>query len=400
MVKQSKFARLLAAGMTLSIAAAASTSATAADLKVGFIGPLTGSFADLGSRPKDTLNLVVNDINAGGGLVLADGSKAKIKMEFVDDQGSVETGATEMRRLIEGSKVDIVIGGMLSSVALAEMDVAENLKTPFIVAGAIAYAIGTKIESKSYKYVFQATPTSKQRAEADLNAIADLVKPKRIYAISQDTDWGREMSEAAKVKFSGGGYEVIEEFVRPGTTDYSAIDLKIQQMKPDLIYASLNGSELLSFMEQKNDAGIQAVVFGSGSTATADVFVKKLGKDVAAGTLANLVWLPQMGGEAADTFAKKYRAVVKSEPSDLEAQTYDTFLFVLAGLAGAKQMTNDGIAQALLSAKIDGIRGPGQQFDPKRHGVPGLKFAIGQLQGSGYKVVWPKEYAETPYKAP
>lgn len=376
-------------------AASAQTS-----VKIGFLGPMTGPFSDLGARPRDTLQLLIEEINAGGGVDLKDGTKATIELIVGDDQGTVDAGGTETRRMVEASGVDIILGGMLSSPALAEMDIAEELKTPFIVTGAVAYAIGTKIAERDYRYVYQATPTSVQRADADLTAAIELIDPKTIYALGQDTDWGREIVSATVDKFNslGGDYTVVEEFVRPGNTDYSAISLKIRQLQPDLIYAAINGSELLSFMEQRADAGIEAPVFGAGSSTTSKVFIETLGQDVGLGTLANLVWIPAMGGDVAAEFAAKYQERFNSPAADLEAQTYDALQLALAAISNAEEISREAIADALADVSIDGLRGPNQRFDAERHGIPDLQFVIGQLQDGGYKVVWPAEHAEAEYQ--
>lgn len=364
--------------------------------RLGFIGPMTGPFADLGARPTNTLKMAIESLNAEGGVALKDGTKAKIELATVDDRGQVDVGGTEMRRLIESDKVDAVLGGMLSSVALAEMDIAENLQTPFMIVGAIASQIGDRISKQDYRYVFQATPTSTQRATADIQAINDLLAPKRIYLISQDTDWGRDMTHVAADVYRqlGDGYQFAEEYVSPGNTDYSSLLLKIQAFNPDVIYASLIGQEIFSFMEQKSDSGISAFVYGSSSTPSSNIYIKTLGEDVSNGTLTNLVWAPKVGGELAADFSAAYSERFGSSPSDLEAQAYDGFLLLLDAVSKADGLSHEAIADALLEAKIDGLRGPGQAFDAERHGIPGLSFVIGQVQDGGYTILWPSEHAD------
>jgi branched-chain amino acid transport system substrate-binding protein len=391
---------LAAAALALVIGAVA--PAAAKDVKVAFVGPLTGAFADQGTRPRNTLELMTEQLNAQGGVLLKDGSRAKLVIEAFDDQGKVDVGGTEVRRAIEAAKADVVLGGMLSSVALAQMDIAENFQTPFIVTGAIASAIGTKIATRKYAYVFQVTPTSTQRAGADIDSILGLTKAKRIYVVSQDTDFGRDMAQVAKQRFAalGAGYEVAEEFVKPGTTDYSSQLLKIKAFRPDVIYASLIGQEMFSFMEQKNDAGLKALVYGASSTPASDNYIKTLGPDVANLTMTNLVWTPKAGGDRGAKFATAYKSKFGNSPADLEAQAYDALLFVVDALRKADDTSRSGIAKALMNAEVDGLRGARQRFDAERHGIPGLTFSIGQIQSGGYKVVWPAQLADGSLKMP
>jgi branched-chain amino acid transport system substrate-binding protein len=389
----------VAAAFILSVCAPVSAKDL---LKVGFVAPLTGPFADQGTRPRNTVQLMIDQINAQGGALLKDGSRIKLAMDAADDQGKIDIGGTAIRRLIEGNKADVVLGGLLSSVALAQMDIAENFQTPFIIVGAIAGAIGDKIAARKYHYVFQATPTSKQRAGADIDSILGLSKAKRIYVISQDTDFGRDMARVAKERVTalGAGYEVGEEFVKPGTTEYASQILKMRAFQPDFIYAPLIGQEMFSFMEQKTDAGIKTLVFGGSSTPASDNYIKTLGPKVANLTLTNLVWTPAAGGERAAKFAEAYKVKFGNSPADLEAQAYDGLLFVVDALRKADDLSRGAIANAIMQVEVDGLRGPHQRFDSERHGIPGLSFVIGQIQNGKYQIVWPKKNATAALMSP
>ena len=400
-------ARLRARGIAVALAVAAACFAGATapaaakdSLKIGFVGPLTGAFADQGIRPRNTLQLLVDQFNTQGGVLLKDGSRVKLVLDAADDQGKVDVGATAIQRMIEANNADVVLGGLLSSVALAQMDSAENFHTPFLVIGGIASAIGDRIAARKYAYAFQVTPTGRQRAKADIEAIVGLTHAKKIYIISQDTDFGREMTQVAKEQVAVGGGTTAEEFVAPGTTAYASQILKIRGFQPEVIYAPLVGQEMFSFMEQLSDANINALVYGASSTPATENYIKTLGASVANLTLANLVWTPAAGGKPGAKFAEAYEKRFGSSPADLEAQAYDGLLLVIDALKKANGTSRAAIAKGLLEAQVDGLRGAGQRFDAQRHGIPGLKFVIGQIQDGSYKVLWPLESANGRLKKP
>lgn len=376
-------------------------SSGSATYTIGFIGPLTGNSADLGVRPLAAIELLVEQINAAGGVKMANGQTLTLKVDSENDFGTVDGAVAAMRKLIEVKKVDAVVGGMMSSPVLANMDIAEQQGMPYIITGAIANGIGKKIAERGYKYVFQSAPTSSARAAADMQSIMDLLQPKKIYVIAQETDWGRDMAEGA-LSFKNEKHpelEVIVEYVPSGTTSYSSQLLKIQSEKPDVIYALLIGQELFSFMDQKYSTGDRTIVFGGSSTPASDIYVKTIGPEKADLTMMNLVWTPDVGGEAGQKFAEAYKNKTGNSPADIEAQAYDGILMLVNALENAKSTSKEDVAAALVNAQADGLRGK-NVYDPVSHTTPNLSFVIGQIQNGEYVTVWPSSAAKGTIKKP
>jgi branched-chain amino acid transport system substrate-binding protein len=217
----------------------------------------------------------------------------------------------------------------------------------------------------------------------------DLVRPKNVYIVSQDTDWGRDTVNSFS-RFIGN-IKTVTDYVPSGTTDFSTILVKIQSLKPEVIYAILTGSEMYSFAEQRYSLGISSVLFGAGSTAASDIYIKTIGKDKANKTVVNLVWVPI--GEKAEALASRYKKIYGSSPADLEAQNYDAVTLLLDGLRKAKSPAKADVAGGLLKAEIDGLRGH-QKFREEDHTIPGLAFVIGQIQDGKYVTVWPASLAQ------
>ena len=237
--------------------------------------------------------------------------------------------------------------------------------------------------------MFQASPTSDQRSSAEASCILELAKPKSIYIVSQDTDWGRDTVNSF-TRFIGN-IKPVTDYVPSGTTDFSTILVKIQSLKPDVIYAILTGSEMYSFAEQRYSLGIPSMLFGAGSSAASDIYIRTIGKDKANKTVVNLVWIPI--GEKGEALAAKYKKLYGSSPADLEAQNYDAAWLMLDALRRSKSTAKADVAAALLKAEITGLRGP-QKFREEDHTIPGLPFVIGQIQDAKYVAVWPASLAQ------
>lgn len=121
---------LIAATLALS---AAWPAAVLADIKIGATISETGPASFLGDPEAKTLKMLVEQINAAGGV-----KGEKIKLVIYDDAGDPNKARTFATRLIEDDEVVAIIGGTTTGTTMAVMPVAEDAKVPFIsLAGAI-----------------------------------------------------------------------------------------------------------------------------------------------------------------------------------------------------------------------------------------------------------------------
>ena len=105
---------LVAAAPALLLAACQRREA----LKLGFIAGLSGTAADLGTGVYNGVQLAVEELNAAGGL-----NGHPVELLVRDDRGEPETVRRHVVELAE-REVELVIGPVTSSMALAALDVA------------------------------------------------------------------------------------------------------------------------------------------------------------------------------------------------------------------------------------------------------------------------------------
>jgi branched-chain amino acid transport system substrate-binding protein len=361
--------------------------------KVAVLAPMTGVSADLGTRVYSAIDVLAKKVNAEGGIKRSDGSAVKLEVLKEDDKGTVEGGTTAIRKAARNA--DAIVGGLLSSPALAGMDVATAEGIPFIISGAIASAIEAKIADQKLKYIFHSAPNGATRAAADIQALIDVLDAKNLVIVAQDTDYGRDMGGAAEKYFKEKGGTVRVEYVPAGTTEYSAQLQKIRRAAapPDAVYALLTGQEIFSFMQQWRSANMPGLVFGGGSTASSQLYIDTLGKEKANGTMTNSVWVPEVGGAAGESFVADFQKATGRPPADVEVQAYDAMLMLIEAIKTAKTTGKEDVAAALVNVKVDGLRGP-NSYDPVTHGTPNLNFVITQIQDGKFVPLWPQKYAK------
>ena len=94
---------LLSGGMALGITA----TAKAEEIRIGFLSPTTGVFAQVGKDMVDGFKMYLDEKNnkLGG---------ADIKLIVEDEQGKPDTAVTKAKKLILQDKVHFLVGGLLA----------------------------------------------------------------------------------------------------------------------------------------------------------------------------------------------------------------------------------------------------------------------------------------------
>jgi branched-chain amino acid transport system substrate-binding protein len=113
----------LAVAMMFSLAACGSTQAPAEDtVKIGSIGPLTGSVSTYGVSVANAIKLAIEEINAAGGVL---GGKKLEVIEYMDDKGDSSEAAHAYNSLV-GRDVVAILGAVTSGPTAGVATVANS----------------------------------------------------------------------------------------------------------------------------------------------------------------------------------------------------------------------------------------------------------------------------------
>jgi branched-chain amino acid transport system substrate-binding protein len=124
-------------------------------IRIGSFLSVTGPAAFLGDPEQKTLEMVIERINAEGGLL-----GRKLQLVVYDDGGDAEKARTFAKRLLEQDKVDVIVGGSTTGTTMAAVALVEAAATPFIsLAGAVVIVEPVK------KWVFKTPHTDRMACE-------------------------------------------------------------------------------------------------------------------------------------------------------------------------------------------------------------------------------------------
>src|SRR3990172_11651975 len=154
MQSRNNFKRGLAA-VAATFALIAGAAVAQEPIKIGSFLSVTGGAAFLGDPEQKTLELYVEKINAGGGVL-----GRKLKLVSYDSAGNAEKARTFVKRLIEEDKVDVIVGGSTTGETMAVAPLVEAAGMPFIsLAGAVVITEPVK------KWVFKTPHTDRMACE-------------------------------------------------------------------------------------------------------------------------------------------------------------------------------------------------------------------------------------------
>ncbi len=167
--------------------------------------------------------------------------------------GDAGTAVQKARKLIDGDKVDFLLGNLNSALALAVAQVSNEKKILHIVPGGHTDAV---TGSSCHWNVFRVCNMTQMEASAMASALVkDLGK--RFYYITLDYAYGHTL-EASLIKACAplGGVRVGGDLTPLGTTDFSSYLIKAQAANPDVILLLLAGDDMVNALKQAVQFGL------------------------------------------------------------------------------------------------------------------------------------------------
>ncbi|MFZ0207589.1 MAG: ABC transporter substrate-binding protein [Roseiarcus sp.] len=253
---------LLRAGLVVAAAQVASPfvwRARAADsVKIGVDNTLTGTYAALGKNEQVGIQLAVDQINAKGGIL---GRNVELVVED-STSGDAGTAVQKARKLIDGDKVDFLLGNVNSALSLAMAQVSYEKRILHVVPGGHTDAV---TGASCHWNVFRVCNMTQTLAAAVASA---LIKDygKKFYYITPDYAYGHSM-EAGLIKASAalGGVRVGGDLAPLGTVDFSSYLIKAQAANPDVIVFLVGGDDMVNALKQAVQFGLEHKVHLAGS---------------------------------------------------------------------------------------------------------------------------------------
>ncbi|MDR2422059.1 MAG: branched-chain amino acid ABC transporter substrate-binding protein [Deltaproteobacteria bacterium] len=247
--------------------------AKAADaVKIGLMAPTTGAWASEGQDMVKVLNILVDQINAKGGI-----NGALIALSVGDDGGTPKTAALASQRLVTTGVV-AVVGTYGSAVTEASQDIYDE-------AGVVQVATGStsiRLSEKGLKRFFRTCPRDDEQGRVLANQVKALgfVKPAILH---DNTSYAKGLADETREIFKELSVkEVYFDAINPGDRDFAVPLSKIRAQNPDVVVFTGYYPEAAMILRQKRDLGWDVPIIGGDATNNRSL-VEIAGPEAAAG---------------------------------------------------------------------------------------------------------------------
>jgi branched-chain amino acid transport system substrate-binding protein len=346
-------------------------------IKIGFISPHTGNFAQMGIDMVDGFKLYLDEIN-----YTVAGRKIEL---IVEDEGEIPaTAVTKMRKLVTHDKVHLVAGVFLTAAAYAVAPVAVEAQTPFV----ITLSAGDDLtQRKRSKYVTRVSFTACQFGHVAADYAYKKLGWRKAVVLGMDYGWGHENIGSFQRTFEEMGGKVIQKVWTPmATADYGPYVASLKR-DADGIFEVVTGAASIRFLKTMRSSGLMNKwkVVAPG-TATDESLLPALADD-GAGVYSVFNYSAALKNPENMKFNERVLKVIKREPTLGMAHSYtgaDWIVRAIKGVNGDVE-NKDKFIEAVRAIEIpNSLRGP-LKLDKYGHVIQNIYIRQVEKVGNAYQ---------------
>jgi branched-chain amino acid transport system substrate-binding protein len=301
-----------ALSLAVALTLLATTAAPAADpIRIGFLAPLSGIFAQAG---KDMLDGLKMGLEAGGGQAAG----RKIELIEEDDEGNPATAQAKYRKLVQQDKVHALTGVLLSNIGYALVPPIERDEVPSLYLT----TPDELTKRKPPKWILRSNFAASQPMHALGDYAARVLKYKRVAVIAMDNNFGHECAGGFQRVFEDAGGKVVQKTWVPLNAMDFAPYLTQAPRDVDAVVQVFVAGQAVRFAKQYAESGLKdrTPLIGIG-VFTDESALRSMG-DEAIGIVTALIWAPTLPSPANQAFMKQAEARLKRTPAYFHAVMY------------------------------------------------------------------------------
>ena len=277
-------------------------------ITVGHVAALSGDLALWGQAEKNALSLMVEKINAAGGV-----AGKQLKIVSYDTRGDAAETAKVAQRLLVRDRAVAIIGPAQSSNAIVMSAVTEPAKTPFIATAASSPKATFDPQANTVRgYAFRAGfIDSYQGSVAARFALRELKAKTAAVVYDAGSEYSTVLADYfAKQYVRQGGKLLANEAFRTNETDFRPLLAKVVQDEPAVIFVPTLHKQAALLVKQARDLGIKAKIIGGDGWSNPEILT--LGGPALDGTY--FVVQTGLGDPDIQSFVAEYRNRYGQDP--------------------------------------------------------------------------------------
>ncbi len=373
---------LFAVSVALGLAGSAGTASAADTIKVGYVGPLSGSLSLLGQGVRDGILVYFAYVNEKGGV-----KGRKLELIAEDDAYEPMRTVAATKKLMERDKIITLLSpaGTASTVALLPL-VDEN-KLPLL----FPYAFSHALTNPTHPTVFTTLTEVRVQMHVLADYIVNTLKQRKVAAIYQNDDFGQDAVTGLEDRFKALNVPLVKLPFDRGTTNFSGV--VAQARKADVEHVVFLGIPRDAALVMKEASNMGWRPQFSGHNALGDPQTFKLAGALAEGAIAVAVMEPldSPKPQVQEFLARQKKYLPKTSPTTYSMHGYNAAEIFVESLSRIK---GNAVTPAAIVGVLDnmksfdtGLMGP-ITFSKEQH-AGGLYNAIVQAKGGRWHLVTP-----------
>jgi branched-chain amino acid transport system substrate-binding protein len=332
------------------------------EIKIGWIGTISGSQAIDGWNMSNAIKLVEKEIEDAGGFKIDD---KVVKVTFIgeDTEGKNDLAVNAAAKLVTQDGVIAILGANNSGDTIAAAQITQEAKVPTISN------TGTNVRvTQQGDFIFRACfidPVQGKIAAAFIKNELGMNKAAIIFDNADTYSTG--LKEAFEESFKAIGGEIVEAqaFSGADVKDYSAQLTNIKAADPEIVYVPCHIDNSPLIVQQMRANGIDCPVFGCESWDYQQ-FIDNSGPENVEGAYYTTGFSQE--ADTAKDFVAAFTELAGERPGFSGAMMYEAAHILLDAIQRAETIDGEGIRQALVETDIDWLPSGGRvTFDENRN---------------------------------
>jgi branched-chain amino acid transport system substrate-binding protein len=318
-------------------------------LKIGLIVSNSGVAGESGQDMTNGMNLFIDQVH---------GKMAGHKIELIveNDESNRATALGKIKKLIEQDHVDVLVGLVLSNIALVAVPLAERAHVPMLLPVTAADDLTMRKQSP---WVIRLSFSASQVSDPFGEWVYKKLKYKKIATISSDYPLGYESIGGFQKSYEDAGGQIIQKIWMPlGFKDFSSYVKEINPAADALFVVTPVGAGEI-FAKQLRAEFPKMPIIGAGPTFDETV-IRHVGDEVL-GAVNPFIYSYALNNAPNKKFVKAYTAKYSQSPSHMSEGCYVCAMCIdkaMAALHGNFE-NKDQLLAALRAVDLkDAPRGP------------------------------------------
>ncbi len=369
-MKKKLLVGLLASLMATSLLIGCGSSSSNSEIiKIGGIGPLTGSASTYGISVKEGASLLEKEINDAGGI-----NGKKIEFIFEDDAATPDGAMQAFNKLVDKDGVVAILGGVTSGATLAIAKNSTERQIPMITP------TGTEpsITNEGGEYMFRGCFIDSFQGEILAKYTKENLNKKTAAVLyNAGSDYSIGIAKAYKETLEKNGGSVVEYLsYNDGDTDFKAQLTKIKSSNPDVIVLPDYYNVVGLIAKQARDISITSQLLGGDGWESEELV--NIGGDAVDGAIYINHYYSGDTSEIVKNFVDSYKKEYNKDPDAFAALGYDSAKILVEAIKNANSTDGATIKDELSKIELESVTGK-ISFNEERSAIKGA--AVIKLEG-------------------